>query len=86
MCASFPFGSDGRMWDLIVVRYKTIFVIISLFTRVCNILMFCKFETAVDLSLRERIYSPREFAPLSILNLFSNELASLRIFCKFVFT
>ena len=44
--------------------------------------MFCKFEIAVYLSLRERICSLKEFAPLSILNLFPNEFASLRIFCK----
>ena len=35
--------------------------------------MFCSFEIAVFLSLRERICSQKEFAPL-------------RIFCRFVFT
>ena len=61
--------------------YKIIFVIyISLFTRVCNILMFCEFEIAVYLSLWEK------FAPLRILNLLLKEFAALRIFCKFVFT
>ena len=29
--------------------------------------MFCKFKIAVFLSLRERVCSPREFAPLGVL-------------------
>ena len=48
--------------------------------------MFCKFEIAVYLSLRERTGSPKEFAPLRFLNLLPEEFAPLRIFCMFVFT
>ena len=40
--------------------------------------MFCEFEIAVYLSLRERICSPKEFAPLRILNLLIKEFAPLR--------
>ena len=66
--------------------YKTIFVINIIISCVCNILMFCEFKVAVFLSLRERICSPKEFAPLRILNLLLKEFAPLRIFCRFVFT
>ena len=59
---------------------------ISLFTCVCNIMMFYGFEVAVFLSLRERICSPGEFALLRILNLLIKDFAPLRIFCKFLFT
>ena len=59
---------------------------ISLFIGVCNILMFCEFEIAIYLSLLERLCTPKEFAPLRILNLPPKEFAPLRIFCKFVFT
>ena len=45
--------------------------------------MFCGFEIAVYLPLRERICSPKEFAPLRILNLLLKEFALLRIFCRF---
>ena len=61
--------------------YKTVFVIISLFICVCNILMFCEFEIAVYLSLRERICSPKEYAPSRVLNLLLKEFAPLRVFC-----
>ena len=47
--------------------------------------MFCEFRIAVFLSLKERICSPKEFAPLRILNLLLKEFARLRIFCRFVF-
>ena len=40
--------------------------------------MFCEFEIAVFLSLRERICSPKEFAPVRILNLLLKEFAALR--------
>ena len=56
--------------------YKTIFVIN---TRVCNILMFCKFEIAVYLSFMGRICSPKEFTPLTILNLLER-ICSLKNF------
>ena len=36
--------------------------------------------------MRERICSPKDFAPLRILNLLLKEFATLRIFCRFVFT
>ena len=68
-----------------IVIQKTIFVI-NIIIYTCNILMFCEFKIAVYLSLRERICSPKEFAPLRILNLLIKEFAPLRIFCKFVFT
>ena len=48
--------------------------------------MFYAFKIAVFLSLRERICSPKEFAPLRILNLLLKEFPPLRIFCRFVFT
>ena len=47
--------------------------------------MFCKFEIAILLSLRERICSPKEFASLRILNLLLKEFL-LRIFCQAVWT
>ena len=46
------------------VMYKTIFVIITLFTCVCNILILCGFKIVVFLFLRERVCSPKEFAIL----------------------
>ena len=66
--------------------YKTIFVINIITYSVCNILMFYKFGIAVYVYLRERICSPKEFAPLRILDLLLQEFAPVRIFCKFVFT
>ena len=42
--------------------------------------MFCEFEIAVYLSLRERICSPKEFAVLKILNLLIKEFAALSFF------
>ena len=41
----------------------------------CNILMFCELENAVYISLRERIRSPKEVAPLRILNSLLKEFA-----------
>ena len=66
--------------------FKTIFVInIIIYTCLqhSNVLRIC---IAVYLSLRERISSPKEFAPLRILNLLLKKFSSLGIFCKFVFT
>ena len=45
-----------------IVIHKTIFVI-NIIIYTCNILMFCEFKIAVYLSLREKICSPKEFAP-----------------------
>ena len=42
--------------------------------------MFCEFEIAVYLSLRERICSPKEFAPLIFFSLLLKEFACLRFF------
>ena len=63
--------------------YKKLFVINII---VCNIRMFNEFKIAVFISLRERICSPKEFAPFRILILLLKEFAHLRIFWKFVFT
>ena len=57
--------------------YKTIFVkniIIYMCLQHSNV---CEFEIAVYLSLRERICSPKEFAPLRIFNLLLKEFAPL---------
>ena len=48
--------------------------------------MFCAFKIAVFLSLKERICSSKEFAPIRILNLLLKEFVPLRIFYRFVFT
>ena len=56
--------------------YKTIFVINIIIYSICNILMFCESEIVVLLSLSGRICSPKEFAPLRILNLLLKEFDS----------
>ena len=71
----------GQAWTC--VMYKKIFVINIM---ICNILMFYQFKIVVFLSLRERICSPKEFAPFRIFILLLKEFAPLRIFWKFVFT
>ena len=76
-------GRGGKKRDIIGVMYKTIFVINIIIFKFGNIIMFCKFETSFYLSLREIIFSPKEFALLRILNLLPKEFAQLRIFCKF---
>ena len=61
--------------------YSTIFAI-NMIVYTClqhsNVFVF---EIAVYLSLRERIFSPKEFSPLIILNLLLKEFAVLIIFC-----
>ena len=51
--------------------YKKIFVINII---VCSILMFYEFKIGVFISLRERICSPKEFAPFRILILLLKKL------------
>ena len=65
--------STNKGWKLtqsssIALCIRQFLVKISLFTWICNILMFCECEIAVYLSLREIICSPKEFALLRILN------------------
>ena len=69
-----------------LVMYKIIFVINIIIYTCFDIPMLCKFDIAVCLSFRERICSPKEFAPLRILNLLLKEFVPLRLFCKFGFT
>ena len=54
--------------------------------RPTHIIMFSEFKIAIFLFFRERICSPKEFAPLRMLYLLLKEFAPLRIFCRFVFT
>ena len=66
--------------------YKTIFVINIIFYMCLQHSNVFALKIAFFPSLRERIGSPKEFAPLRILNLLLKEFAPLRIFCRFVFT
>ena len=68
---------EKRQNRMAYIMYRPIFVTISLFTCVCNILMFCEFEIAVYLFVREIICSPKDFASLRIMILLLKEFAPL---------
>ena len=58
-----------------IVMYKTIRVINIIIYMCLNILIFYEYKTAVFVSLRERICSLKEFAPLRMSSLLLKEFA-----------
>ena len=66
--------------------YKTTCLLwVSLFTCVCNVLVFCGFKVAFSYLLGKDLL-PKRICSLNNFEFAPREFAPLRVFCRFVFT